>query len=111
MSLWEPPPPIKIRRTLKPGHYVRIALNQAGSESSRIDISDSERFFVSLSAARRHAYSLIQETLSKSEEYMSTEIEIQILHVGQDGTEKLHEGFVVHTERYLALRERLVGQG
>ena len=42
---------------------------------------------------------------------MSTEVEIQILHVGTDGTESLHEGFVIHAERYLALREKLVGQG
>ena len=103
MSLWEPPPPIRIKRTLKQGHYVRIA-GQAG-------IPDGERFFVTLNAARRYAYSLIQESLSRSEENMSSEIEIQILYVDQSGNESLHEGFVVHAERYLALRERLVGHG
>ena len=104
MSLWEPPPPVRIRRSLKPGHYVRIVGSQVG-------LPDSERHFASLVAARRHAYSLIQESLSRSEENMSTEVEIQILHVGTDGTESLHEGFVIHAERYLALREKLVGQG
>jgi hypothetical protein len=103
MALWEPPPPIRIKRTLKQGHYVRIA-GQAG-------VPDGERHFISLNAARRYSYSLIQETLLKTEESMSTEIEVQILHVDQAGNESLHEGFVVHAERYLALRERLVGQG
>ena len=103
MPLWEPPPPVKIKRILKPGYYVRIA-GQAG-------IPDNELFFCSLNAARRYAYSLIPECLSRSEENMSSEIEIQILYVDQAGTESLHEGFVIHAERYLALRERLVGQG
>jgi hypothetical protein len=112
MVLWEPPPPIRVRRTLKPGHYVRIAGSQAG-KNSRFDLPDSDhpRHFVSLSAARRHSYLLIQEILTKSEEYVDAEIEIQILHVGSDGTEKLNEGFVIHAERYLARREKLAVQG
>ena len=104
MVLWEPPTPIRVRKTLKPGHYVRIAGNQ--EVNSRFDLPDSDhpRHFVSLSAARRHSYLLIQEILTKSEECLDAEIEIQILHVGSDVTEKLNE-------RYLARREKLAVQG
>lgn len=112
MTSWEPPPPIKIVKSSKPGYQVRIVGKLGAEDDGRLfGTPDSDRHFATLTAARRYAYSMIQGILSTSEARASIEFDVQIWLIGPDGTENLHDVIVLCAERYMSLREKLVGHG
>jgi len=111
MILWEPPPPVRIRKTGKPGYrvkFVGVVVDQGCKRC--FEPPNDERHFVSLVAARRHAHSMIQEILSCSEESVTTEFDAQIWLVAPDGEETLYDAIVLCIGRHMSLGEKPGGK-
>ena len=80
MTMWRPPPPIKIEAENTypvPGFYVRAV-------GKGIDIVDDVKYFGELSLARKHSCLLVQQFLIRSEEVAGLDCEIQIVLIGTD---------------------------
>jgi hypothetical protein len=107
VTSWEPPPPIKFVKVSKPGYQVRLVGQEGGDRPRLHHGPDSDRHFATLTAARRHACSMVQEILSGSEASLSIEFDVQIWLVGPDGTEQLHDVIVLCAERHMHLRQKV----